>query len=602
MGLMKKHWLAFVLSVVSGIIVGLPHLLISRIIAPAKYDPLQFSSGEGSSITMEEVYTYVPEVREILEGKIWVSDTQVAEYNGKPNPFIGETGLAWIMAGMAKLTGSTESAFIVADFIFPALTFLLAYAIVWVFTQNRIISSAAGVTLVLWPELVVLFPYPNSLISSAKAAIDPRDFLFIARNFHPQLSLPAYLGAFLLVILAIKKKKIWLSILAGVSVGFLFYTYIFNWTAFVFGIAIFTICGTFSWKVSQTSHRRQQWRHFFIVAVITGLLAIPYFVSVWQFRASSLAQDFFAKLSLPKRGFFDLTARHWIFVLLFLIVDFRYLWRTEKETPRKREESPLLRLERILLVCLWIAPLILPDLMQSIFGRDLEGKHWVRRIGYPFSIIGLAIVASQIVNKKWIKLVFLPLILVVLAYGSVRQINMSLKSATAYAQNPTKQELYDWVNQNTPPGSVIASLGWDTVVNIPAKTHAFNFSPIGMRTIAPTDEAIDRFLWAAALYGANDEYIERAFSARGEGTTRALYFKFAEGDEEFAVPLELTSKIKQRYQIIITQNLKDSTVPFRLDYLLIGETEKKLLELSGGKVNGVTVFANKLYNLVRYTR
>ena len=172
--------------------------------------------------------------------------------------------------------------------------------------------------------------------------------------------------------------------------------------------------------------------------------------------------------------------------------------------------------------------------MQNILGRDLEGKHWARRIAYPFGIMGLSIVISQILNKKWIKILCLPLILLILAYGLVSQTKMSYKISDAYSQIPEKQELYDWVNQNTPSGSVIASLGWDTVVNIPAKTHAFNFSPIGMRTIASTDETIDRFLWASALYGASDEYVEQAFSARGDGTTRALYFKFAEDNEVFS--------------------------------------------------------------------
>ena len=125
---------------------------------------------------------------EILEGKFWVTDTQVAEYNGQPTPFVGETGLAWIMAGLAKLTGSIQNAFMVADFIFPAVTFLLVYAIVWLFTKSQVISATAGTVLVVWPELLVLFPYPNALISAAKAAFDPRDFCL-----SPAISIRNYL-------------------------------------------------------------------------------------------------------------------------------------------------------------------------------------------------------------------------------------------------------------------------------------------------------------------------------------------------------------------------------------------------------------------------
>ena len=204
---MRQQWLVFASALICGLIVGLPHILIPHFIAPAVYDPLQFSYGKGSSITMEEVYTYVPEVKEILEGRFWVTDTQVAEYNGRPSPFAGETGLAWVMAGLAKLTGSMEKAFMLADFVFPAMTFLLSYAIVRRLTKNKFVGMAASVVLVLWPELVALIPYPDAIFSSWKAAFDPRDFLFISRNFHPQLSLPVYLFAFLLLMKALQSEK-----------------------------------------------------------------------------------------------------------------------------------------------------------------------------------------------------------------------------------------------------------------------------------------------------------------------------------------------------------------------------------------------------------
>lgn len=584
---MKQHWLAIILAVVTGLIVGLPHILIPRIIAPAEYDPLQFNADGGSSITMEEVYTYVPEVREILEGKFWVTDTQVAEYNGKPTPFFGESGLAWIMSGLTKLTGSIQNAFVIADIVFPTLTFILVYALVWSFTKDQFVSAATGTVLVIWPELWVLFPYPNALISAAKEAVDPRDFLFISRNFHPQLSLSIYLGAFALVLLALERRKTWLSILAGAAVGFLVYTYIFNWTAFGLGLILFLMykIAALVVKRSDLATARSDLMKFLVIVIVAGIVASPYFFHVWQFRQSGLAADFFTKLSLPKRGFFDLIARHIILLALFI-------WFNRKKLTAKK----------ILFISFWLAPLIFPDLMQNFLGRDLEGKHWVRRIAHPFGIMGLGIGASQIINKKWNMFVCLPLIILVLVYGLIRQAEMSYKIFGSYALNPDKQELYDWINQNTPPGSVIASLSWDTVVNIPAKTHAFNFSPIGMRTIASTDETIDRFSWTAAIYGASNEYIEQAFSARGDGTTRALYFKFAQDDEAFAVPSELTQDIKQRYQTIVIDKLKNSLLPFRLDYVLIGETEKKLLETSGKIVSGEIVFSNSNYNLVRYTR
>jgi hypothetical protein len=270
-------------------------------------------------------------------------------------------------------------------------------------------------------------------------------------------------------------------------------------------------------------------------------------------------------------------------VITFLLV--------QKVSPFERKVRPL---QTLLLISFWIAPLVMPDLAQAIFGRDLEGKHWVRRIGYPMSIIGLGLIAGEI-RKKWVNAAAGLILLTALGYGAAVQVNMSKKAAFAYAVDKDKQEFYEFINTQLPSGSVIASLDWETIVDIPAKTHGFNFSPIGMRTIASTEESINRFLWAASLYGASDEYVEQAFSARGDGTTRALYFKFAEDNEVFSVPPELTRDIEQRYQEIVARNKNGSLPPFKLDYVLIGPEERESFKLFVEKMNLKQVFSNKNY-------
>ena len=145
---------------------------------------------------------------------------------------------------------------------------------------------------------------------------------------------------------------------------------------------------------------------------------------------------------------------------------------------------------------------------------------------------------------------------------------MSYKISNAYALNPDKQELYDWINKNTPSGSVIASLGWDTVVNIPAKTHAFNFSPIGMRTIAPITETLDRFLWTAAMSGKDEDWVRQAFGDNGIGTTRVYYFMYADREVLFKTPPDKVNEIILRYQDIRQKLLAGEKPPFRLDYVV----------------------------------
>lgn len=570
--IMRQHWLAIILAVIIGSIVGLPHIVIPKIISPQKYDPLQFIDGEGSSITMEEVYTYVPEVREILEGKFWVTDAQVVEYNGRPTPFAGETGLAWVMAALAKLTGSMENAFMAADFLFPAITFLLVYAIVMSFVKDKIVALTSGAVVVLWPELVALFPYPAALTSAFKSAFNPRDFLFISRNFHPQLSLAAYLLALWSLLrsdLATARSDLSRTIMSGLAIGFLFYTYIFNWTAFGLGLILLSMYKIAALVVKRSDPPRSDLRgsdlgKLLIVILVAGLVAIPYFLQVWEFRQTGLATDFFQKLSLPKRGFFDLTVRHWIFVIFYILLVFRP--KSNKDSPCSGKENPL---RKILFLCFWIALLVLPDLMQNIFGRDLEGKHWVRRIGYPMSIMGLGLLIGEIreirdIWKKWIDAAAGLVLAGALVYGILVQVNMSRKAAFAYAVDEKKQEFYEFINTKLPAGSVVASLDWETIVNIPAKTHGFNFSPIGMRTIATTDETLDRFLWTAALYDKSEDWVKEEFGDNGIGTTRVYYFMYADRQVLFKTPPDETKKIILRYREIRQRFLAGEKPPFQL--------------------------------------
>ena len=116
--LIIKHRYALLISLVISFIFFLPHIIIPIQIGGKRYDPLEFF---GSSISMEEVYTYVPEVQEILEGKRWVSDTQLFEYKDKSSPYIGETFFAYLMSLMVKTTGSVTNAFVAAYAIFPSL-------------------------------------------------------------------------------------------------------------------------------------------------------------------------------------------------------------------------------------------------------------------------------------------------------------------------------------------------------------------------------------------------------------------------------------------------------------------------------------------------
>lgn len=579
---MTRHWRAILIALLTGFIVGLPHLFIPRWILPASYDPLQFTYGQGSSITMEEVYTYAPEVREILEGSRFVSDSQVYEYRNTKTPFIGESGDAWIVALLAQMSGSLERGFIVGDFVFPFLTFLFVYFLTLFLSRNKLISVGIATTVVFWTDLIALVPYPHAVWTSVLDSFHPRDFLIMSRSFHPQISLPLYLLAVVFVMIAIRKKQWCISVVAGISGGFLFYSYIFSWTSFFGGLGIFGI-------FTILTRRWAIFKHLLIIVSCAFLVALPYMHAAWMFRQGGSSHDFFQKLSLPKRGFSDLVARHFVFVGLYIVVR------------RKRWT-----LNDWLFLSFWIAPLILPNLSQEILGKDLEGKHWIRRLAYPMSTIGLGVVAVSLIPKKLLNIGGVVILAVILSRGAILQYSMAKKSAQTYRLDEQKNELFEWINRNTEQGTVIASLDWEMIASLPAKTRAFNFAPIGMRTIASSNETIERYLWTYALLGTRRGTVDVSFSDPSSGETgiavsRSVYFLYAQPDRVFMFPPEERERVMSEYGAISERMRRGDLPPFRLDYLMVGDFERQLVSEDFFEHVGKPTFSNSTFSMWKFS-
>ena len=88
---MKSKFLLPLVLIGVSLLFGLPHLYIPKLLQGVQYSPLGGGDGTQSAIVTEEVYTYVPEVQEILEGKFPIRDTQLVDYKRTPSPFSGET-------------------------------------------------------------------------------------------------------------------------------------------------------------------------------------------------------------------------------------------------------------------------------------------------------------------------------------------------------------------------------------------------------------------------------------------------------------------------------------------------------------------------------
>lgn len=115
-------------------------------------------------------------------------------------------GLMWLLT---KLTGSTVNAFIAADFIFPALTFLALFLL----TRSILVS----ISVLVFYHYLTYFPYLPSVIKLLVNYFQTGSYWPLVRGFHPQISLGLWF------IFALRPNWLTLTLLT--------YTDFFYWTA-----------------------------------------------------------------------------------------------------------------------------------------------------------------------------------------------------------------------------------------------------------------------------------------------------------------------------------------------------------------------------------
>lgn len=580
---MREHvWTGVVLAVIA-VIFYFPRVIMPLVVGKDNYRVFAF---HGSSMTMEEIYAYIPEIRELIEGKRWISDTQLAEYKNRISPHIGETGLAYVMLILTLLSGSIERSFLVAGIIFPALTVGLIYWWLWKLTGQKILALTAGVTIVLFPEIVSLFPYFHKLWDLLFKLASTNDFLFFSRIYFPQLSFFFYMTGVVLLWKALANKGKLFVWAAGIMVGLQFYFYIFSWTSLSFGMVIMGL-------IFLAGGDRRAFHKLFKVGSIALLIASPYFVSSMIFKGTSLWQDFFYRSSTFAHNYWLLIIRYLVAIVLFA------------------KYSRLKKLENKFIFSLWLAPIILPIIMQTVLGRDLEADHWISRLAIPWTVIGMSamlgswMVKSNYVRSKTINVFLVFVLIIELVAGFRIQLWQSRNKADRFIKNESLEEVFSWINGHTKVDDVIASLDWETIGSIPAFTGANNFAPIGIRSISPTKELEERYLWLFGLYDANPEYVRLMFTSpsmadAGELVPRIFYFTYSNSNYLFDIPRVVTEKIVDNYLLTRNKIADGAELPYRLDYILVSPTEKKIVGENSVIRKLEKVLENEKYALYKY--
>jgi len=572
MKLKVRIFITFILALLVGLIFSLRDLTILH---GLKHNPslvfVPFGTGDEA--------TYASQIREVFEGKYFSGDAYAYETRTKPPIFPWLDTL--ILGLMAKLLNSVELIFRLGDFLFPATIFCLSVYFVYRLTKAYWGAVVAGLSMLFLFHLTTKIP-PVSLtmIKNLLAMISLKEPFFLTFNRlpPPQFTFIFFLLFIIVLYQTLIKNNHITPFITGLLSGLLAYIYFYHWTA---SLVILGFCLIFSLVAKHKTVFKR-----LLTASVTALIISSGYL--WQILSSNLVDKQLSEGRVDGRFIEPLTTLRYG---LFSLILYYFL-----------PPGPV----RQLLISWFLSAVVLMNL-QVITGFTMDAGHWPNSTFEPLVVLAGFILLIYLLQKHRFKKVLSRawlLIIPIFVYAIGNQIAV----AQAYQQLRLipleEQELFNWLNQNSPSDSVVLSLDKKISRLIPAKTHNYVFLPYGSYSQVSTEELWQRFNLACSIYQLPLPAVSEILSD-SQGLAGYLFvqtYRYTKKDDltGLSFPPEIIKKINQSHPIFdsgyfyipdnlkqlnldkITQltklPLKDKLCQFKLDYLVFTEEDTPLIK------------------------
>jgi len=560
----KRWWL--VLALLVGLVFGFYHWVIPSLWGIDNYSALSLNQ-QSPSFAVDETIFYGSKVQEILDGHWQLGDVMIWEYKDKASPFIGEWLVTVIMAGLSEIGGGVNQGFMLADFIWPAIAFLILTSLIYSLTKREDLAAIGALMVMFLANYLSYFPYLPSVARLMYRAIFRGTYSPLIRSFHPQISLSFFVGWMLVLWLMVKTKqgeKYWW--LVGIGLAGLVYSHFFYWT---FALAFL---GLYFFRYQKRVAK---------ALGLAGVLTLPYWLRLYQFKQSALSEDFLAKVNYqPGLGWKTLGLLILGFLVSLLVV-------------KKKNLSNFWQR-------FYLTGLILIGVSAMIkLGLDDPIGHWLIRVIYPMTVVLVMVIVAERVKKlpEWLSIL---LVLILMGYQARVHWQYFKHQARAFQIEPERLELFEWLNHNTEKDSVVITSSLKDNLYLPVYTHNNVFIPRAQLSLAPTGEALERFLTVNKLAGTSEEELRRMFLENKDLKAKKrfefdncagvyLYFRQYAGSDYYncSVPEEKLDQILAEYD-----EVEPSLSKWRADYWLT-QSDKQIF------ANWPLVWENKKYQVYK---
>ncbi|MDP3779270.1 MAG: hypothetical protein Q8R30_04485 [bacterium] len=559
----RRHWIAFVLMIVVGCIYASHHFFVPRLLpAGSVYDPLP--RGEYG----DETLLYGPRAHSVFQDFGIRGDFSLAEYPTSPallpilNPLL--------LGGLGKIFGSFGAGVIASDFLFPSLTFLILYFLVQEVGVGIGASLLFSLIFIIAPKFgISIPPFSAAHMSALKQVLFPyltkSDVLFFSQFDEPKLTFLFFAFSVYAIVRALKRRGRGNTILAGISFGVLFYTYLYDWATVLTSLVLMAIF--FFWK---KDYRRL--KQIGIIAGVGILVSGYYWINL--FRLANLAghKDIVARLGgeFSHHLRFETVWKSYVRAIALVVL----LWAT---LGRKMRETV------IVLSALLLSYFITVN-EQVITGFNVQPDHWYRAQFLPISLSVFLLLHWAWKRyaydriRKYTGLVCGVAIIYLLAAFLAGQYGYSRDRADLFVTPSAYAQGFEWIEANTKSEAVIGSFSVAANLDLQMHTSRKIFMPFGLSTVAPDDELWKRAMIMSALWGIAWDEFENRF---GKGGGANYLFGDEYGDHSFdanfstyhwQIPEDLLAQ-KLREYIEMLGSKRPLVVPYRLDYLFVDKKE-----------------------------
>lgn len=593
-----KTWLPLILGIgmlLIGFLNVLPHIMI--------YSELKENGLTYYPYTLEGYYDMANNVgariKEVLEGNLFISDIDLYEY--KKAPAFLPMASATYYAPFTFFPVTLTQVIVTADFLFPAIFFLLFFVLFYLISGGRVeLSIVAALFISLYYPLAFQIPPPNlSILNHVINTINPfaadPEMHTLARreSFIPGI-IPLLL-TYIFLICTASRKSLWYPIFGGMAFALNAYTYPYHflYISSVIGIFFISLVITKNWEVLK--------RMIFFggVAIIT---AIPFILNYHAVTSIAHYADIFSRFGVIDGRHFDAThLERYVWVIFLSVVV--YIWGRLTD-----------RIVTSLVVISALLSAIVALNLQLIFGFSVQPDHWLNRaivwpLAMAYFIIGFW-TFDMLVRKYGKKAYFLigtfsVVILLSITLNSIRATEMnSSEIYHAFTLPQYTINLISWLNENTNADDVVMSPSLITNTYVVLYTHNKIFIPRALNSIASDDEMFERLYTTYSIYKISASHLERILksdtyllpfeqepivpgSDTSYETAGSIYLfshKYLNPQNNetlyarYAPPDAIIKKLVDNYKIFACD--QNCIKKYRIDYIVYGPNEKRISNIN----------------------